>query len=184
MTASSTASNIASHSPIAAILYGPEDDCDGLLKAFAQEMAGRGLTVIGLVQINAGSCHSDLDMELEALDDGRRIGICQDLGSGSTSGCRIDPAGLAEAAAHLRAALERPADLVVVNKFGHMEAEGGGLIAEIGAAAAAGLPLVIGLPARFRDAWDAFAAGMDVKLSCSREALDGWWAARMPQAAE
>jgi nucleoside-triphosphatase THEP1 len=170
---------------IAAVTYGPDDDCDALLAVFAHEREAAGVKVAGLIQINAGAGCAELDMELEALGTGRRINICQDLGPGSVNACRLDPAGLAEAAAALRQALERPADLVVVNKFGRMEAEGGGLIAEIGAAVAAEMPLVIGVPLRFLPAWDAFADGMDVKLPCTRTALDGWWSGlALPAAAE
>lgn len=170
---------------IAAVTYGPDDDCDTLLGAFAHDLLGAGTAVAGLIQINAGAGCAELDMELEALGSGRRINICQDLGPGSANACRLDPAGLAEAAAALRQALDRPADLVVINKFGRMEADGGGLIGEIGATVAAGLPLLIGVPQRFVDAWDAFAGGMDVKLACTRPALEDWWARNsVPAAAE
>ncbi|MDP2800669.1 MAG: DUF2478 domain-containing protein [Phreatobacter sp.] len=170
---------------IAAVPYGPDDDCDALLATFAHEREAAGVKVAGLIQINAGAGCAELDMELEALGTGRRISICQDLGPGSVNACRLDPAGLAEAAAALRQALDRPADLVVVNKFGRMEADGGGLIAEIGAAVAAEMPLVIGVPMRFQPAWDAFAGGMDVKLPCTRAALEGWWSRlAVPAAAE
>jgi len=171
-------------SPIAAVIYGPDDDCDGLLTTFAHDLRRSGVKVAGLVQINAGSGCAELDMKLEALDTGRRINICQDLGRGSANACRLDPQGLAEAAASLRDALDKPTDLVVVNKFGRMEAEGGGLVGEIGAAVAAELPLVVGLPSRFRDAWEAYSGGMAETVPCSREALDGWWVRlRAPKAA-
>jgi molybdate transport system ATP-binding protein len=159
---------------IAAVIYGPDDDCDHLLTDIAHDWMASGLRVAGLVQINAGASCDEIDMELEALDTGRRIGICQDLGSGSANACRLDPRGLAEAAGALRAALDKPVDVVVINKFGRMEAEGAGLIAEIGATVEAGLPLVIGVPRRFAAAWDAFAGGLDVKIACERDAIDAW----------
>mgnify|MGYP001160636991 FL=1 len=168
---------------ICAVIYGPDDDCDGLLTRFARDLMRSGVKVSGLVQINAGSSCAELDMELEALDTGRRINICQDLGSGSANACRLDPQGLAEAAASLRQALDKPTDLVVVNKFGRMESEGGGLIGGIGAAVEADLPLVIGLPARFREAWEAYSGDMAETVACSREALDAWWARRGLQVA-
>ncbi len=172
-------------SSIAAVSYGPDDDCDALLAAFAHDLMRTGTRVAGLVQINAGGSCAELDMELEALDTGRRINICQDLGAGSANACRLDPAGLAEAAASLRQAIGRPMDLVIVNKFGRMEVEGGGLIDEIGAVVEAGLPLVIGVPERFSDAWKQYAGDMAETIPCSRDALDAWWSPRgLPQAAE
>ncbi|WP_164098229.1 DUF2478 domain-containing protein, partial [Serratia marcescens] len=89
---------------------------------FAHGLAAKGVAVAGLVQINGrdASC-ADMEMELEDLDTGRLINICQDLGAGSVNSCRLDPTGLAEAAGALKAALEKPVDLVVINKFGRME---------------------------------------------------------------
>jgi nucleoside-triphosphatase THEP1 len=161
---------------LAAVVYGPDEDCDTLLADFAHGLAAGGVAVVGLVQINgiAASCETQ-DMELEDLDTGRRINICQDLGAGSSGSCRLDPTGLAAAAGALRAALDKPLDLVVINKFGRMEAEGGGLIGEIGEVVAAGQPLVIGVPKRFLDAWDAFAGGLDEKTACRPAAVEAWW---------
>ena len=171
-------------SRIAAVAYGPGENCDGLLSAFAHDLMRAGVRVAGLVHIGAGSSCTDDDMELEALGTGQRISICQDLGSGSAGACRLDPSGLAEAAAALHRSLLKPTDLVVINKFGRMEAEGGGLIGEIGAAVSTGRPLVVGVPDRFRDAWDAYSGGMAEIVACTRAALDAWWAGRLPTAAE
>lgn len=168
---------------LAAVVYGPEDDCDQMLADFAHGLAASGVAVAGLVQINGAdaSCET-MDMELEDLDTGRRINICQDLGEGSVGSCRLDPTGLAEAAGVLKAALDKPLDLVVINKFGRMESDGLGLIAEIGETVASGRPLLIGVPRRFAGAWDAFAGGMDDKLACRMEALTDWWAAHRQMA--
>jgi len=162
-------------SRIAAIVYGPQEDCDGMLADLAHDWLKDGVKVVGLVQINGreASCET-MEMELEAVESGRRFNICQDLGSGSANACRLDPSGLAAAAGALRAALAQDVDVVIVNKFGRMEAEGGGLNAEIAEAVAAGLPLVIGVPARFAGAWDAFAGGLDTRIACDPLALEAW----------
>ena len=65
----------------------------------------------------------------------------------------------------------------MVNRFGRLESEGGGMIAEIGRACADGLPLIVCVPKRFLPAWDAFAAGLDAKLPPASAAIEGWWAA-------
>jgi len=69
----------------------------------------------------------------------------------------------------------------VINRFGRLESEGGGIIDEIAAAATSGIPVLIGVAARYHDAWRRFAVGFDEELVCSREALDAWW--RMQSAA-
>ncbi len=97
------------------------------------------------------------------LVTGETLDIMQDLGREAT-GCRVDPAAIAVAARWLDTARERGPDLLVVNRFGRLESEGGGMLAEIGRAFADGLPLIVCVPARYLDAWDAFAAGLDAKL--------------------
>lgn len=161
---------------LAAVVYGSDQDCDALLAAFAAARLGEGFRVVGLVQVNGADMTCEgMEMALKDLATGRQVNICQDLGAGSVGVCRLDATGLAEAAGLLRAALVTPADLVVVNKFGRMEADGAGLVGEIGEAAGSGRPLIIGVPRRLVEAWDAFAGGMDVKLACDEQALTDWW---------
>ncbi len=76
---------------IAAVIYGPDEDCDVLLADFAHDLARSGVAVAGLVQVNAGASCAEIDMELELVGSGRRFNICQDLGSGSVNACRLDP---------------------------------------------------------------------------------------------
>ena len=53
--------------------------------------------------------------------------------------------------------------------------EGRGLIAEIGRAFADGVATIVCVPERYRDAWNAFAAGLDAQLPANREAIEAWW---------
>ncbi len=82
---------------------------------------------------------------------------------------------IALAASLLDSARATKPDLLVVNRFGRLESEGGGMLAEIGHAFADGLALIVWVPERFRDAWNAFAAGLDAKLPPNREAIEQWW---------
>ncbi|WP_372423007.1 DUF2478 domain-containing protein [Salinarimonas chemoclinalis] len=166
---------------IAALVYGRREPASALMERFAARLRARGRRVAGLVEadLEADAClHGD--MALRDLSSGAVVSICQDLGSGAT-GCRVDPRGLADAAARLAAALAEAPDCVIVNKFGKLEAEGAGLAAEIGACVAAGIPLVIGVPERFRAAWDAFAGGLDTPLACEEAALETWWLSVSPE---
>ena len=43
-----------------------------------------------------------------------------------------------------------------------------------------GLPVVIAVPARYLDAWNAFAGGLDAQLPPSRAEIEAWWAAVAP----
>ncbi|GGK22034.1 DUF2478 domain-containing protein [Salinarimonas ramus] len=170
---------------IAALVYGRKEPVSALMEGFAARLRARGLRVAGLVEadLEADACLRG-EMALRDLGSGDVVSICQDLGSGAT-GCRVDPRGLAEAGARLAAGLAAAPDCVVVNKFGKLEADGEGLADEIGQCVAQGVPLVIGVPARFRAAWDAFAGGLDTPLPATASALDAWWAtlAREPASA-
>jgi nucleoside-triphosphatase THEP1 len=163
-------------SRLASVLYGPKEDCDALLAAFAEARRAEGVRLAGLVQLNGAdvSCAA-MEMALKDLTTGTSVDICQNLGAGSVNACRLDPQALAEAAGLLRAGLASEVDLVIINKFGRMESEGAGLIEEIGAAFAADLPMIVGVPQRFRAAWEAFSGGADEALVLSHEALDAWW---------
>ena len=78
-------------------------------------------------------------------------------------------------AQRLDAARARRPDLLVVNRFGRLEAEGGGMRAEIAAAIADGLALLIAVPTRFLDAWNEFAGGLDTQAPPTEAALSAWW---------
>jgi hypothetical protein len=57
----------------------------------------------------------------------------------------------------VRASLEEKPDLVILNKFGKTEAEGGGFRPLIADAIEAGLPMLIGVPWRNIESWRLFA---------------------------
>lgn len=160
---------------IAAVVYERHDPVDAVVAGFAARLAAEGRVVAGLLDAApADDACLVRDMALEDLSTGAIVSICQDLGPDSR-GCRIDPRGLAQAGALLRAGIDAHPDCVLVNKFGKMEADGLGLADEIGRCVAAGVPLVIGVPRRFLEAWNAFAGGLDTQLPCSDAALAEWW---------
>ncbi|KAF0223660.1 MAG: hypothetical protein FD176_1686 [Rhodospirillaceae bacterium] len=152
--------------PIAAILAdsGPMD----LLSTFARHLTARGVRVRGLIQ------QHDPDMQLVDVHSGRTYAITQNLGPDSEA-CRIDPAGFAEASMVLRAALAEPADLVIVNRFGKLEACGAGLAAEMLAVMAEGVPLLTTLHAEVLEQWRHFTGDAGVLLPADLDALHRWW---------
>ena len=90
------------------------------------------------------------------IESGRRIDLMQDLGACS-EGCRLDTTALAEVAGLLAQSIAAAPDLLLVSRFGRAEAEGGGFLTEIGAAAAAGTPTLVGVSAKRAGEWQAFA---------------------------
>ena len=153
---------------------------DRLLSAFARRCLDRGLPVAGLVQTNSdGNDPHHCDMDVTVLPDGPVFRISQSLGAGSR-GCRLDSAALEAAVAAVEATLVPAPALVIVNKFGKREAEGGGFRALIGRCLAADIPVIVGVNALNRPAFDAFAEGLAAPLPASAEGLAAWLRAALP----
>ena len=102
--------------------------------------------------------------------------ISQDLGPQS-KGCCLDPAGVVEASSVLRQALADGVDVVVTNRFGGLEAQGGGFVAEIAALAEAGIPLLTIVAPAHLPAWRALTGelGQELSMPQSVQALHDWF---------
>jgi nucleoside-triphosphatase THEP1 len=146
-----------------------------LLLQFVARRRFEGLRVAGVVEVpaSAGSCacgaHDALD-----LATGARFALSQDLGPGSTA-CNLDPGGVALACAAAQRAIEFGADLVVLSKFGKLEAGHGGLCDAFGAAVAAERPVLTTLKPLMRPDWALFAGPLSDELPPSLDAVEIWW---------
>lgn len=160
---------------LAALVYERDQDPDQVLRDFASELNSNGFHAVGLVQFGH-HCVDAPKLSAMLLDSGEELQLLQDLGACAT-GCRLDVGQLLDAGARVASAIDRGADLVIVNRFGRQEREGRGLSYLIERALSADIPVVIAVPDhRFAD-WIKFAGGMSVKLRCNREALHTWWSA-------
>jgi nucleoside-triphosphatase THEP1 len=90
--------------------------------------------------------------------------------------CRVDSSGVEAAASGLLAQIPA-ADLVVLSKFGKLEAGGGGLFPVLEAAVAAGKPVITTVSENHRDAWQAYAPSSRA-LTSATEAVDWFVSAR------
>ena len=160
---------------LAALVFGPDDDVDALVAAFVADETGKGRRVAGVRQAVSEIDQCDGAVEGVDIATGRRFSLMQSLGP-KAGACRVDPVAISEVGRILDGALAQNPDLIVVNRFGKLEAEEKqGVVAEISAAVAAGAAILVAVPQRFLDAWNAFAGGLDAQLPCNREALDDWW---------
>ena len=105
---------------------------------------------------------------------GSAVRICQSLGKGAEA-CKLNPAGLAEAATAVTRAVAAEVELVMVNKFSKQEAAGGGLRAEIADAVTAGVPVLTAVPDKCYDAWTKFTGSFGTTLLCERRVVEDWW---------
>ena len=149
-------------------------DTDLILEGLFHDLTARGLRCLGIVQINSERADSGpCDMDVRVLPDGPVLRISQDLGP-SARGCRLDPAALEMAVGLVSARLASGVDLLIINKFGKHEAEGRGFRDVIAEAVAMEVPVLVGLNALNRKAFEAFAGGIAVQLPSERAALASW----------
>ncbi len=153
------------------------DGVDALLSDVASRAETMGLRVRGVLHgIGApqGEECECAEMALEPLGGGPRFRISQALGKGST-GCRLDPGGLAECAAFLEQQIATDGgDLVILNRFGRTEAEGGGFRDVIAEAVGQGIPVLTALRPDFAGAWSAFGGDQACELPADSTAVMDW----------
>ena len=104
------------------------------------------------------------------------IKFSQDLGAGSTA-CNLGPSGLAQACEAVERAIEDGADVVVLSKFGKLEAARGGLCDAFRAAILADLPIITTVSPLLAEEWAQFAGPLSNKVPATMDALGAWWTA-------
>lgn len=162
-------------SDVAAMVYGSADDPDGALTAFVEDLRRSGAKVAGLIQSMRGpAAHANGTLSAVLLHSGEEIPLRHEHVPQSNA-CRLEPRGLAHIAAVIAEAVHDGADLVVVNRFGKHELDGGGLLREIAAAIETDVPALIAVPEWNFTAWTAYCGGMSVKLACRSQSLHAWW---------
>ncbi len=155
--------------PILAVVYTDGLAADRFLADLGYALRSEGLAVAGLVQLN--SFERDpvkCDMAVEELFSATVLQLSEDRGR-EARGCRLDRFALTEAAALLISALSEKPDILVLNKFGKIEAEGAGLRDVIAMAIQTNVPVVVGVPFRNLDQWRIFAG--DLADECPVDAV-------------
>ena len=159
--------------PLAAIVFEESEKANRILADFAADRARAGTRIGGIIQISANMTECQETHALD-LETGRRLPLLQNLGVHSQS-CRVDVTAIAEAASIITGAILREPELLFINRYGKLEAEGKGLFAEIGAAALSNIPTLVGVSIHHVAHWRAFTMDLAQELACSRAALDEWW---------
>jgi hypothetical protein len=159
---------------LVAIVYANEAYPQSTFESIVENCRGRALRVAGVLQHPvcsdaAGHC----DVALEELTTGLRTDLFEDRGPGAR-GCRLDVAALAEVNAQVARSLDSSPEILIVNKFGKVEAEGRGLLDLVAMAVDRGIPVVIGVPIRNLQAWRSFAGGMSVEFSSDPSEVKDW----------
>lgn len=153
---------------------------DAMIVAVVDRLRAEGLRLAGTVQTNLERAKDHpCDMDLLVLPQGPSFRISQELGLGAR-GCRLNSGVLEdlvmEAARHLG-----QADLLVVNKFGKLEAQGRGFVPLIVEALDRDIPVLVGVNGLNLPAFRQFTCGSADELSGSVSGVVSWLALRMPQ---
>lgn len=159
---------------VAAVVYEPGSRIEEFFAALAVRLQAEGIAVSGLLQHSLRAREEDrCSFEMEDLGQGVRFRISQDLGTGS-SACSIDHAAIASASVVLRRAILDAPDVVMVNKFGALEAAGEGLREEMNAIVAAGLPMLTTVNREQIDDWRAYVGTPGAELPMDLDVVVGW----------
>lgn len=110
---------------------------------------------------------------LRDVATGERFSIFNDLGPG-IAGCHLDGAGAVAAAAAVQRDIVEGCELVLLSKFGKLEAAGGGLAAAFRAALDANIPLLTSVSPAHDAAWREFVKRKFVVLPPEPAAIDLW----------
>ncbi len=150
-----------------------ERKTDSTLSAVAERAATAGIVLAGTVQpANPDASSGKCDIVLGLLPDGEKRNISFDLAPGVT-GCRLNADALEAAVMVVHERLSG-AQALVVNKFSKQEAVGRGLVAAIGEACDRGLPVLVGVPPEWREAFLNFTEGKAQPLPANEEAILEW----------
>jgi hypothetical protein len=159
---------------LAAIIYQTGFQIDDFLARAAHLLRADHISLGGTLQENTGG-GADLcsTMTLVDLASQRRVKISQDLGLQS-KGCRLDAQGLSEIAALLDRTLDQQIELLMLNRFGTAEAEGGGLRSTFVRAIDAGIPILTAVRPPYIEAWSEFHGGLAADLPPDLDRVLAW----------
>jgi nucleoside-triphosphatase THEP1 len=157
---------------IATVVGADDPTTQALFAASVAKWRAAGLKVVGLVAETHGladrTCRAGF---LRDVVSGKMFSIYLETPPSHTS-CHLDAAGVESACDQILRQIPE-SDLVVLSKFGKLEADRGGLVRAFEAAIAAGKPVLTTVSSKHRDAWRAFATNA-IDLAPDHEALDRW----------
>jgi hypothetical protein len=150
---------------------GQRTDIQSVLWVFARDLMSSGHHVAGMVERPAVLKRDSL---LADVASDTATCIFQDLGPNAQS-CSLDAAALTQASGLVEAAVTEDTELLILSKFGKLESDGGGFRQAIAKALLLGVPVLTSVNPLFDAEWQAFTAGMAIRLHPDTAELLGWW---------
>jgi hypothetical protein len=161
---------------IAALVYADGVYPDHAIARAIEPLRERGVQLAGAIQRDPPDRpgRHPCDLLLENLATGEVTAIAEHRGK-KARGCRLDVGILTDISEAVASSLhEDKPRLLIVNKFGKIEADGGGLREAIADAVYLGIPVLVGVPMRNLDRWRAFAGAFSVELLADAAAISCW----------
>lgn len=158
---------------VAALVRTGADATDALLSEKVAEWRSAGARTVGVLaeprRMQEGqTCGAGYLRDIGTSDE-QRIYLTAPPSSGA---CDLDAAGVEAACERLIDQIPN-SDIVVLSKFGKLEAAGGGLLPAFRAAIATGKPVLTTVSEKHLGMWQAFAP--DAVVLTRAEAIDAWW---------
>lgn len=163
---------------IAALVYADGVYPERVIARTVERLRDRGVALAGALQRSADEMadRHPCDLLIEDLATGEVTAIAEHRGK-QAAGCRLDVGLLTELAEAVLSSVRCGSPrLLVINKFGKIEADGGGLRQAVAEAVDLGIPVLVGVPARNLDRWRAFAGPLAVELPADDAAVGSWLA--------
>lgn len=163
-------------SKIAVVRGSSSNEVQGAFRAFAERWRPSA-RLVGLIAESHGlsdrACSAGF---LRNIATEERFSIFQDLGPGSTA-CHLDGAGALKAAAAVQRDIAAGCDLVLLSKFGKLEARGDGLFGAFKAAVDAHVPLLTSVSPAWEEPWKTLSSRSFAILPADPDEISTWWRA-------
>jgi hypothetical protein len=161
-------------SRVGVLLYDTSLEIEAILTAAVERLRARGVSVGGLLQrFGEQLPNGKYRMWVNDITTGESLRLDKPRGAGASS-CIVDPDALTQAACMLRRTTEARPDLIIINRFGHAEAEGGGMRPEIAEAVCSGAAVLLAARFAYLSALEEFLGSSPTALLPSAAAVADW----------
>lgn len=159
--------------PIAYVSLAGRGATDACIAQAVTLLRAQGVALAGTVQTDHIRPDREVcDMDLAVLPDGPVFRINQDRGA-AARGCRLDGGALEQAVVEVALRMAG-AEVLIVNKFGKLEAQGHGYVPLIAEAMGRNMPVLIGVNGLNQPDLLAFCDGLATALPADPAAVADW----------
>jgi nucleoside-triphosphatase THEP1 len=161
---------------LAAVRYEQGFDINETLRRVVARLRDQEMVVGGVLQeIEAKRAKRCASLSVVDIRSEKRASITQDRGS-EARGCKLDARGLVSIAHCVDNAIGDRVGLIVINRFGRAESEGGGFLSCISDVGCAGIPVLTAVREPYVESWREFHGGLGTELSPCIETIVDWCA--------